>query len=186
MEEYVEGEEFVNQDCPPRGSYENCQFRKCSWHEKDLSRYTFIDCEFTECDLTMTKMNNTVLNGVLFTGCKLTGIRFDYADKHLFDVLFRDCIMHLTSFYDRSLPETTFTACELLEADFTGANLSDIEFDECNLDQAIFRDCTLRGTDFRTALNVSLELTENEVRGANFRADQLPSLVSSFGLVIEH
>ncbi len=185
MEIYESEKTFTKSTLPDRGSYEQCIFRDCQWQQCDLSRYVFTDCEFHQCDLSMVKVNGTTFNGVVFRSCRLTGIRFEHTDPHLFDVAFEECSMHLISFYGKKMDGSRFNACQLREADFTSADLKDASFDHCDLGEALFQDSILHNTDFRQAMNVGLQLSENQVKGARFRMDQLPPLIRTFRLQLD-
>lgn len=182
---YEEGKNYTKVEVLAPGTYENCIFNHCQWQEANLTNYVFTSCEFNQCDLTLANVNTTTFNEVIFAGCRLSGIRFDQADQHLFDVAFKDCAMPLASFVGRNLTGTAFRANQLKECDFTECNLTDASFEACNLEGAIFKDSVLENTAFHEAEGVELQLDQNRVKGASFRADQLPALVQSFGIQIK-
>ncbi len=186
MDAYVEGKTYSKTDVPPAGTYENCIFEQCHWQEGNVAKYVFTSCEFRQCDLTMLQVPGTTFNGVVFDSCRLTGIHFEQADPHLFDVIFRECVMTLCSFYGMKLPEQFFGKCQLHEADFTNALLRDANFEDSDLSGVIFRACNLEGADFRRALNVVLQLSENKVEGAQFCKEQLPGLLTTFKIIISN
>lgn len=167
------------------GEYESCTFRNCKFAEVNLSHRAFLECEFYDCDFTGSKLGDTAFKDVKFVRCKLLGVDFANCNPFLLEMNFDECLMNLTSFYKLQLKSTTFNKCSLVEADFVEADLQAAKFLECDLAQAQFDQSNLEKSDFRTAINYSLNPNNNRLKGAKFSRSGVTGLLDEYNLIIE-
>ncbi len=186
---YTEGEEYNGADFSesflPWGDYENCSFITCNFSTANLSDCSFIDCEFTECNLSNATLKKTALRGVNFKGCKLTGLHFDNCHDFLFAVGFDNCILNLSSFFQKKLTKTHFNSCILHEVDFTAADLSQAVFTTCDLAGAIFENTVLEKADLKTAYNYTINPELNRIKKAKFAVAGIVGLLQQYDIYIE-
>lgn len=150
-----------------------------------MSNNDFDDCTFKSCNFSMTVFRNTGLRTVKFIGCKLMGIDFGASNSFSFSVAFQDSILDYSSFFQCKMKKTNFTDCSLKQVDFRETNLSMAVFKNCDLTQASFVRTNLEKTDFRTAINYSLDPELNKVKRAKFSYSGLAGLLFKFNLDIE-
>ena len=168
-----------------RGEYEDCTFVEGDFSGFDFSGFSFSDCTFKSCNLSLARLGNTALKEVTFKECRLMGLHFDHCSTLLFSVVFDHCNLNLSSFYQLNLRRCRLKECSLQEADFAGADLSGIALDGCDLHGATFENCNLEKTDFRNALNFSIDPEVNRMKKARFSMTGLPGLLGKYGLEIE-
>jgi fluoroquinolone resistance protein len=94
-------------------------------------------------------------------------------------------VLDYCTFYGTRLKKTTFTGCSLKETDFTEADLSASVFDKCDLLNAKFSNTILEKTDFRTAVNFSIDPQFNKMKKARFTTFGLTGLLDKYNLDIE-
>jgi uncharacterized protein YjbI with pentapeptide repeats len=83
------------------------------------------------------------------------------------------------------MKKTKFENCSLKEVDFTETDLSDAEFNSCDLLRAVFINSNLEKTDFRTAINFSIDPDKNKIRKARFATSGLAGLLGKYNLEID-
>lgn len=165
--------------------YENCSFVECNLSEVNLSGITFSECNFTGCNFSLAKLLKTGFRSVHFIDCKLLGLHFDHCDVFLFSVSFEKCLLNLSSFYKLKMKKTHFNHCTLYETDFAETDLNSAHFNNCDLAGAIFENTNLENTDFRTAINFTIDPEKNKLRNAYFSLTGLPGLLHRYNLKIE-
>ena len=163
----------------------NCEFKNCNFTKSDLSNNIFEDCSFKSCNFSLTVFRNTGLRTIKFIGCKLMGIDFSVVNSFSFSVAFQDSILDYSSFFQCKMKKTNFTDCSLKQVDFRETDLSMAVFKNCDLTLAAFVRTNLEKTDFRTALNYSLDPEQNKVKGAKFSHLGLVGLLYKYNLDIE-
>ena len=168
-----------------RGNYENCIFAGCILPKSDLSGSRFVDCEFRNCDLSLSKVNHTAFRNIRFRGSKLVGLHFENCNPLGFSASFEGCQLNLSSFFRLNLKQTVFKECDLREVDFTESNLTEVLFGNCDLSGAIFSRTILERTDFRTAVNYSLDPELNRIKKARFSLMGVPGLLDKYNIEIE-
>ncbi len=169
----------------PNGDYDNCKFTDCILYSTDLSGLNFSDCEFINCDLSSAKIDGTAFQEVHFQGCKLLGLHFENCNEFLFAVYFSDCILNLSSFYQRRLKKMKFINCSLQEVDFTETDLWGSLFDNCDLNGAVFEKSLLEKADFRTSFNYSIDPDNNGIKKARFSKEGVIGLLDKYNIIIE-
>ncbi|MCB9081993.1 MAG: pentapeptide repeat-containing protein [Lewinellaceae bacterium] len=168
----------------PVGRYEQCVFSGCTFTEANLQGSIFLDCRFERCDLSMANLSGVALRDVQFEECKLLGLRFDDCNPMGLALTFNACQLNFASFYQVNLSGITFTRCQLQEVEFVEADLSGAIFAHCDLTRAIFRQTNLQRTDFRTALNFTIDPEVNRIKGARFSAAGALQLLEKYQLEI--
>jgi uncharacterized protein YjbI with pentapeptide repeats len=130
-------------------------------------------------------LGNTAIRDVQFIDCKLLGLRFDDCNDFLFAAKFKNCNLHLSSFYQRKMRQASFTNCDLQETDFVMAELVQVLFDNCNLSGAVFDATNLEKADFRTSFQYTINPITNKIKKARFSKDNLEGLLSHLDIIIE-
>lgn len=167
------------------GDYENCIFSDCNFANADLSDINFYECRFISCNVSMAKLMKTAFRDVQFKDCKLLGLHFQNCSDFLFSVSFENCILNLSSFYQRNLKKTIFKNSSLQETDFTEADISNSVFDNCDLAMAIFDHTVLEKADLRTSYNYSIDPELNVIKKAKFAVAGIAGLLDKYDIEIE-
>jgi uncharacterized protein YjbI with pentapeptide repeats len=98
------------------------------------------------------------------------------------EVRLEKCVADRANFEGMDAKGVAWIGGRACGADFTGANLEGVAFNEVDLTGAMFERTRLEGADFRTATGWRIRPSENRVRGAKFRRDDLEGLVSGLNL----
>jgi fluoroquinolone resistance protein len=188
-EVYISDETFtaakLPKDFPMKAIYDACVFEHLDLSGVDLSGFQFIDCLFSSTNLAGVKLAGTGIRNTRFVDCKMTGIHFDDCHPLFFDPLFERCILDLSSFYRRTLADSSLAGCSLKEVDFTEADLSRVDFSGADLMDAIFDGTQLLKADFRDAKHIRIDPEKNLLKKAFFRYDALAGLLGKYELFIE-
>ncbi|WP_026811526.1 pentapeptide repeat-containing protein [Arenibacter latericius] len=168
-----------------KGEYENCVFDSCAFTEADLSNVSFMECTFLECDLSNVNLTNTAIKECEFKNCKMLGVRFDHCNPFLLSFKFLGCSLNLSSFYNLALKNTVFEDCSLHQADFSQSDLSNAMFENCDLKGAIFESSVLIKTNFRTAVNISIDPENNKLKKAKFSKEGALGLLLKYDIDID-
>ncbi|MFT3947127.1 MAG: pentapeptide repeat-containing protein [Agriterribacter sp.] len=166
-------------------TYDNCTFTDCDLSNADLSRIHFMDCKFYGCNISNAKLLQVALRNIAFKDCKMMGLLFDDCDEFLFEVNFENCILNFSSFARRKMKNTRLNGCMLTEVNFIMADLSNAVLDKCDLSGAKFENTILEKTDFRTAVNYSINPEINKMKKAKFSLQGIPGLLDKYDIVIE-
>lgn len=166
------------------GSYDNCQFVDCHFSNTDLANFVFIDCVFIGCDFTNTKVANAAFRQATFENCKLLGLRFDYCNPMLLAIDFKNCNLSFSSFYQLSIPNTSFADCDLSDVDFEETNLVKASFTGANCANATFEKTNLEQADFVGARHFVIDPNKNNIKKATFSRCNLEGLVQQYRLKI--
>lgn len=186
---YTEGKTFDRADFTleplPRGEYEECSFKGCTFLQADLTDVVFTGCSFDSCDLSMAKLTRTALRNIRFRDCKMLGLRYDHCNEFLFEVYHENCMLNHSSFYRRKMKKATFKHCKLLEVDFTEADLTGAVFDSCDLSGAIFDQTILEKANLVTAFGYQMNPENNRIKKARFSSSGLAGLLGKYDIIIE-
>lgn len=187
---YFVDQDFNNVDLKgdpfERADYENCTFFHCKLTQANLNDCSFTECNFEHCDLSMSTVKKTTFTNTTFKHCKLLGLQFHDCNKFLFSMRFSDCILDLSSFFDRELSKNIhFKDCSLQEVDFSQCNLKAMNFEYCDLKDAIFKQCSLEKADFRTATNFSIDPEINRIEQAQFSTKGLVGLLRKYKIRVD-
>ncbi len=162
-----------------------CEFINCDFTKSILSGNSFTECTFKQCNFSMAVITGTGFQDAVFIGCKMLGVDFTRCSKFMFSFTFTESVLDYCTFYGTKLKKTIFTSCSLKEADFTETDLSGTMFDKCDLLNAKFSNTILEKTDFRTALNFSIDPEFNKMKKARFAVSGLTGLLDKYNLDIE-
>ena len=186
MSDFYDDQDFVSIDFTlqpfKKGEYDNCTFTDCNFENLHISNTSFLECTFIECNLTNVKFGGTTLNQVTFESCKLLGADFSICEPFMLDIRFRESILHLANFTQLPLKGTSLISCQVCEVDFTGADLSQAIFTASTLSKTIFENTNLTKADFTTAIDFSIDTTNNNMKGAMFSRDNLEGLIKHLQL----
>jgi uncharacterized protein YjbI with pentapeptide repeats len=130
--------------------------------------------EYENCSFISCNFSNADFSKFSFTDC-------EFIDCNLSD----NCMLHLSSFYNRKLTKTNFTNCILHEVDFTSADLTQAVFTHCDLSGAIFDNTILEKADLRTAYNYDINPAHNRIKKARFSAAGISGLLHQYDIEIE-
>ncbi|MFD1551393.1 pentapeptide repeat-containing protein [Putridiphycobacter roseus] len=180
--ETIKGDDFSSSALSQE--YENCQFLNCDFTGVNLSNVKFITCEFEACNFTQTKWNNSSVQSCEFVACKMLGLDFSSLNPFLIRFSFENCQLNFSSFFGLKIKGTPFINCQLQEVDFSETDLSKASFAESDLKMATFDRTNLIETDFRTAINFSIDPTINKMKKAKFASNNLRGLLDTFSLKI--
>lgn len=168
-----------------KGEYDHCRFVHCNFSNGDLSHIQFSECEFYDCNLSTASLVQTAFKDITFKDCKLQGLHFENCNDFLFEVVFDNCILNLSSFYKLKLKKTIFKNSSLQEVDFSESNLGQASFDNCDLALAIFDNTMLEKADLRTAYNYSIDPQHNYLKKAKFSITGIKGLLDKHDIEIE-
>ncbi len=173
------------QNPPEKGEYENCIFKDCDFSGCDLTGIVFMECSFEGCNLSLAKISNAAFQEIRFKTSKLLGLHFENCNTFLFSIDFDHCVLNLSSFYKLSLKRTKFRECSIQEVDFSETDLSGSSFDGCDLTGALFDNTNLEKTDFRTAVQYTIDPEKNRMKKARFSLAGVEGLLAKYGIQIE-
>ncbi len=165
--------------------FNNCTFINCNFSNCKLDNTDFLDCRFESCSFIMVHTHNTGFKEVKFEGCKLVGLDFSLCNDFLFKVEFENCQLDYALFTKKKLRKTKFQNCSVKEADFTQTDLSHAIFGQTDLTDSVFEGCNLEETDFRTAINFTIDPDQNRIKGARFSSYALAGLLRKYDLDLE-
>jgi fluoroquinolone resistance protein len=163
----------------------NCIFNSCNFQKSDLGNNDFIDCQFNSCNFSLAVLDNTGLKNIIFFDCKLIGIEIGKCSNFQFSVSFQNCQLNYSSFFQKKMKKTNFTGCSLKEVDFNETDLSAAVFKDCDLLGASFVRTILEKTDFRTAINYSIDPEVNKIKKAKFSYLGIAGLLTKYDIDIE-
>ncbi len=83
--------------------------------------------------------------------------------------------MNKTSFGKSLLKECDFIETELIEGDFRG----------CDLEGTLFHQCDLSRTDFRDAVNYTIDPQSNRIAKGKFSIPEALSLLKGFDITLQ-
>lgn len=152
----------------PTGEYESCAFTACEFSGTTLAGLRFVDCTFTACNLSNATLTQTVFRDATFKSCKMLGMRFDDCSAFGLSFRFEDCVLNHSSFYGTVIKKTVFHACRLHEVDFSRADLTSSSFDGCDFAGASLNGTNLEKTDFRYAVDYTLDPEANRAKEGTF------------------
>ena len=165
--------------------FDDCEFMNCNFSGSNLNDTDFLGCRFVNCNFVMAKTVNTGFKDATFKGCKLMGLDFSLCSDFLFQVDFEQCQLDYALFGKKKMKKTRFVNCSVKEADFSETALQEATFEQSDLTGSVFQYCNLEKTDFRTAINFSIDPEHNRMKGARFSAYSLAGLLGKYGLNVE-
>ncbi|GAB3697960.1 pentapeptide repeat-containing protein [Spirosoma flavus] len=164
--------------------FEQCRFKKLDLSRTSFASSNFINCRFEDCSLVNATLKNTKLYDVTFVNCKLAHVDFGLCNAFGFHADFQTCQLDYTVFLNRKLKKAQFIDCSLKEAYFVKCELTGSTFANCDLELAKFEENDLTQVDFSSSYNIELDPENNKVKKARFSLNNLPGLLTKYGLVI--
>jgi uncharacterized protein YjbI with pentapeptide repeats len=115
----------------------------------------------------------------------MLGLQFEDCNSFGFAVIFNDCQLNHSSFYEVKLNKTKFKNCKLQEVDFTDSDLTEASFDNCDFLKATFKNTIIERADFRSSYNYEINLEQNRIKGAKFSLKDVVGLLSQYQIKID-
>ncbi len=169
--------------------FAECQFIGCDFSESRFQRCRFIDCKFTDCTLRLAAFDDSALINATFSRCGLMGINWSAADwsdwsAKLSTLTFDECDLKYAVFLSVDLKRVVLRDCIAHEANFADANLSNATLTGTDLACAVFVRTDLTDADFTGAKNYTLNLADNQTKGAKFDLPEAVRLLYSLDIEI--
>jgi uncharacterized protein YjbI with pentapeptide repeats len=168
-----------------KGEFETCVFKRCNFSSVNLSECRFSECKFNACDLSNANISMTAFQDVEFKDCKILGLQFQDANHFAFSLKCMNCQLDHASFFKVNLQECIFVKCRMIDCDFTEADLRKLDLVSCDLLDARFERSNLVKTDFREAINYSIDPNNNSIEGAKFTSIGALGLLDTFNIEID-
>lgn len=165
-------------------SFENCIFSRCNLSGATPAKVRFISCSFIFCDLSNVVLKNARIRDSAFKTSKLIGIQWVQLDDFV-NPSFDECNLNYCNFVGLKLKKTKFFKCSLKETDFSQSDLAESSFLESDLCETRFNETNLIKSDFRGAVNYTINPIGNKIRGARFSLPEAQGLLVGLGIIIE-
>lgn len=175
---------LFSEDPLPEGIYDNCDFSDCDFSYASLSGIRFTGCRFTRCNLSLAKVATTIFREVSFFDCKMLAIRFYHNHELGCEFRFENCKLDQSSFYGTKIKNTLFKHTSLVEVDFTECDMSGSVLDGCDLNRATFQNTNIERSDFRNAVNYSIDPDMNRIKKAKFSIHGISGLLDKYNIDI--
>lgn len=163
--------------------FENCTFQTCNFSDAKFHQCKFLECSFNNSNLSNLAIKYTRFVDVNFVECKLIGINWTTADWPRLNLssplAFSQCIMNDSSFFGLSLTELVLEHCKAHDVDFRNGNFSKAKFAHTDFTSSLFSKTNLREADFSEAQNYTIDVFNNEIKGARFSRYEALSLLDS-------
>ncbi len=163
--------------------FENCTFQGCNFSDATFHKCKFIECSFINSNLSNIAVKYTRFVDVSFEESKLIGVNWTTADWPRLNLpsplAFTQCIINDSSFFGLSLTELTLEHCKAHDVDFRSANVSKAKLSHTDFTNSLFSKTNLKEADFSQAQNYSINIFNNEIKGAKFSKYEALSLLDS-------
>ena len=167
-------------------AFEECIFIECDFSESTFEQCKFIDCQFTKCNLSLVNFAHSRFTDVAFEECKIIGVDWTKAvwpKIALFSpVKFTKSTLNDSSFFGLSLKEIVIEECQARDADFREGDFSEANFTYTDFSNCLFNNTNLAGVDFSEAVNYTIDIFQNEIKGAKFSRYEVVSLLDSLDI----
>lgn len=163
--------------------FDGCTFIECDFTETRFSKCTFLDCSFINCNLSVARLEYSKFSDVGFDHCKLIGI--DWTDANWPNIAlsasirFSHSILNDCSFFGLSLEQIVIEHSKARDVDFREGDFSKANFSETDLANSLFSHTNLGEADFTGAINYSIDIHTNSIKGATFSRYEALSLLDS-------
>lgn len=184
--------------------YENITFTKENYEGLDIGFQRFIDCTFNGCNLSKTTFLECDFQGCTFHNCDMSlmairkcsfkkiklssskAIGINWSDAaNPFTIECIDSNISYSTFAGKAIKKAVFKGCKVHEVDFTQCNLAEADFSKTDLTDSRFVHCDLSQADFSNAISYNIDLKTNKVKGAIFSMPEAMTLLDSFGIVVQ-
>lgn len=166
--------------------FEECSFVECNFTSATFEHCNFINCSFTRCELSLISLPHTRLFGLTFLECKLVGVdwtRATWSAYHQdFEISFRQSIVNDSSFFGLTLHGLVLDGCKVQDVDFREGDFSAAVMTYSDFTHSLFMRSNLQGADFTEASQYSINVLENQLKGAKFSKHEAVYLLESLGI----
>jgi uncharacterized protein YjbI with pentapeptide repeats len=163
--------------------FENCTFQGCNFSDAKFYKCKFLECTFSNSNLSNLAVNYTRFVDVNFEESKLIGVNWTTADWPRLNLSsplrFTQCIINDSSFFGLFLTELTLEHSKAHDVDFRNGNFSKANFTHTDFTNSLFSKTNLKEADFSEAQNYSIDVFNNEIKGARFSKYEALSLLDS-------
>lgn len=166
--------------------YEQCVFAGCNFAKAIFQSCKFYDCEFRNCDISLIKVTDSTFSNNLIEGSKAIGI--NWADimvpsvKIYNPVEFVNSNINYSVFQGLDLREIQIFGCQAREVNFEDVNLSMADLRLSDFANSVFRRTNLSKANFTDAFNYSIDIHNNNLKGAIFSLPEAVSLLKSLDI----
>ncbi len=168
-------------------TFSNCIFKNCNLFQTNLSGSTFADCKFGNCNVSMVGFKGVHFNNVEFTNCKLMGDNFEFCKFNFnFSARFINCVLELTNFSAVKIYGCSFKGSTFKKASFIGSKMVKCDFSSCDFEEAIFDNTDLSESNFKHAINYSIDPNKNKLKKAIFSMPDVVGLLGNLDIRIEY
>lgn len=169
-------------------AFYDCSFQNCKFNDGELIKCRFNDCTFENCNLTMTKVQGSSFRNVTFKKCKIIGVNWTSASWPNVNmsraVEFDDCILDSCIFSGLFLQEMKMEGCHSHHIDFSESDCEYASFIQSDLEGSIFEHTNLIKADFTDAINYTIDIFNNKLKGAKFSLPEAERLLLSLDIEI--
>ena len=166
--------------------FEECTFIDCNFTSATFERCNFINCSFKGCQLSLISVPYTRLFGISFLECKLVGVdwsRATWSEYHKdFEISFRQCILNDSSFFGLSLQGLVLDECKVQDVDFREGDFSHAVMTYSDFTHSLFMRTNLQSSNFTESTQYSINILENQVKGAKFSKYEAVYLLAILGV----
>ncbi|PUA29313.1 MAG: hypothetical protein B0W54_01540 [Cellvibrio sp. 79] len=152
--------------------FENCTFENCNFSNTKFHKCKFVDCLFISSNLSNIKIDYSKFFDVSFNDSKMVGIDWTKADWPRFaftsPLKFSNSIINDSSFFGLSLNELELKYCKAQDVDFRNGNFSKGNINYTDFTNSLFMKTNLRETNFSDAENYTIDIFNNDIKGAIF------------------
>jgi len=167
-------------------TFEECTFIECDFSESTFDECQFVDCQFIKCNLSLVNLKQSRFTDVGFEDCKVIGVDWTKAawpNIALFSpVKFTKSTLNDCTFFGLSLKEVVIEECQVREVDFREGDFSESNFTYTDFSNSLFNNTNLAGVDFSEAINYTIDIFQNEIKGAKFSRTEAISLLDSLDI----
>ncbi len=166
----------------------DCEFVRCDFTEITLEKCQFTDCNFIECNLSLIKVTLSAFINVAFDQCKMVGVNWTAAKWPQFKlespISFYHCNISESSFYELGLSHLVLESCKAHHVDFRSADVSHASLAYTDFMGSYFGETNLSSADLVGSENYSINVLENEIKGAKFSLPDAVDLLGPLGIKI--
>ncbi|MDY0205663.1 MAG: pentapeptide repeat-containing protein [Pseudomonas sp.] len=189
QQQYFE-ESFKSVDLPDLvcvgTEFEECSFIDCTFTSATFENCNFINCSFTRCQLSLSRVPFTRFFAINFVECKVLGVdwtRANWSAYHKdFEISFRQSILNDSSFFGLTLQALVLDECKVHDVDFREGDFSHAVMTYSDFTHSLFMRTNLQSANFAEATQYSINILENQVKGAKFSKHEAVYLLEGLGI----
>jgi uncharacterized protein YjbI with pentapeptide repeats len=114
----------------------------------------------------------------------MVGAQFTQTKDFAFEAHFFNCNLNYSAFERKKLNKSTFDQCTLHEANLTQTDFTKAKLNQCDFTNALFDKTNLTAVDMRSCSQFLIDPTQNFIKKAKFRAQDLAGLLYRFDIQI--